>query len=142
MPTFAHIVRDFLAAGKDKIALTPIHSGVGIFNPNNFLTSLIVLSNNPGADPVNRMQTPLGSRMECPIIKDGLEQCRIRLQPERHLFVSPVCIGSKLLPDYRKKLAVFHMIIKPRGNSYRRPRRGSSHSEYLDTDCRDESASD
>lgn len=47
--TFAHIIRYFLAAGKNKVALTSIHSGVEIFNPNDFLTSLVVLYNDPGA---------------------------------------------------------------------------------------------
>lgn len=116
-PTFAHVVRDFLAAGKNKVALTPVHSGVGDFKPNDFLTSLVVLSNDPGADPANRMQTPLVA-WNVPASKDGLEQCGIRLPPallKHDVFVSPVCMGCKLPSDHRRKPPLFHTIIKPAG---------------------------
>jgi hypothetical protein len=63
------------------------------------------------------MQTPLIA-WNVPASEYGLEQCRIDLPPtllEHDVFVSPVCMGSKLLPDYRKKPALFHTIIKPAG---------------------------
>lgn len=115
-PTMAHVIRDFLAAGQ-KIALTPVHSGVGNFKPNDFLTSLIALFSNPGADPANRMQTPLVA-WNVPATKDGLGQCGISLPHvllECDVFVSPVCMGCKLPSDYRRRDPLFHTIIKPAG---------------------------
>ena len=113
-PTLAHVIHDLFTASK-KVALTPVHSGVRNFSPNDFLIRLIVLANDPGADPANRMHTPLVA-WNIPDSKGGLEQCRIEPPAdlfEHDVFVSPICMGTKLPLDYRKRQPLFHTIIKP-----------------------------
>ena len=114
-PTLGHVFRDY-QAGKSKVQLTPVHSGVGNFSSEDFITSLVVHLHDPNSDPASRIHTPLIA-WNIPASEGGLGQCQICLPPdliENDVFVSPVCIGSNLAPLHlnRRKPPMLHTALK------------------------------